>query len=180
MSSAFHVLYTQYLTAQVFICTVYFGRFWDCFLQEVRVRLYTPDINLEKANSSQIKPLRLHGHTWAILKEVYKPKGFCFVLFAIYFHWHLSWKRVVKQGEREEKKGWVGCWGCMRVCVYVWVCVYVCARMHVCRVRLPSGGHNLFLLKYNKGERQQEREIRKRKGGKNIEKKNVKKKKITA
>ena len=62
----------------------------------------------------------------------------------------------------------------------VCVCVYVCARMHVCRVRLPSGGHNLFLLKYNNGERQQEREIRKRKGGKNIEKKNVKKKKITA
>ena len=60
-------------------------------------------------------------------------------------------------------------WGlgvCVRVCVCicVTVCVYVCTQMYVCvgsDCPLVDITYFFILLKYNKGEKQQEREIRK-------------------
>lgn len=60
--------------------------------------------------------------------------------------------------------------------------MYVVARMHVCRVRLPSGGHNLFLLKYNKRKGSKKGKLENENGKEYRKKKKtkVKKKKITA
>ena len=40
---------------------------------------------------------------------------------------------------------------CVRVCVRVCVCVCVCVSVY--RIRLPSGGHNLFLYSFKTQQR---------------------------